>query len=149
MAIIRVLQFVGCQLEGEYLLVNVEVWPAGVDLHLRVLLLSGQPVPGQPAGVAASVPARPAVLRHSLLAGPHLGVLTEDAGKSCPEAPRLLQLGDDLRDKVVQVGAGRRVWFPLHHAGELLDSEPKSLSLSHPGLSAVLEHLQTGFLVQY
>ena len=37
MAIVGILQFVWGQLEGEYLLVDIRVWPAGVHLHLLVL----------------------------------------------------------------------------------------------------------------
>ena len=147
MAIVGILQFVWGQLEGEYLLVDVSVRSAGVHLHLRVLLLGSQSVPRQPGGVAPPLTTSPAVLGHRLRPGPHLRVLTEDLRQPSPEAPRLLQLGDDVGDEVVEVGPGGRVGFPLHHAGELLDSEPKSLSFSHPGLATVLEHLQTGSLV--
>ena len=141
MSIVCMLQLVGDHLEVEHLFIDLHIRPADVHLDLRVLFLGSQAVSSHPLTVATSVSAVPAVLCHSLLPGANLRVLTKNAGQPGPEPPRLLHLGDDISDEVVQVGAGRRVWFPLHRAGELVDTEAESLSLSHPGLAAVLEYL--------
>ena len=142
MSIVCVLQFVGGHLQVEHLFIDLHIRPADVHLHLRVLFLGSQTVPSDPLAVAPSVSAVPAVLSHRLLPGANLGVLTEDAGQPGPESPGLLHLGDDVSHKVVQVGSGRRVWFPLHSTGELVNSEAKSLSLSHPRLPTILKYLE-------
>ena len=141
MSIVCVLQLVGDHLEVEHLFIDLHIRPAGVHLHLRVLFLRRQSVSSHSLAVAPSVSAVPAVFTDGLLSGANLGVLTEDSGQPGPESPGLLHLGDDLSHEVVQVGPGGGVWFPLHSAGKLVNTEAESLSLSHPGLAAVLKDL--------
>ena len=117
-SVVSVLQLVGGELEGEDLLVDLGVGAAAVHLHLGVLLLGGQPLPRQPGGVGAAVPAVPAVLVHGVLAGPDLGVLTHDLGQSGPEALGLLHLGDDVADEGVQAGSRHDVQGPVHGGAE-------------------------------
>ena len=148
MSIVGILQLVGGQFEVEFLFIDPCVRPRTVHINLRVLILSRESISSEPLSVGASISTIPTVLFDLILASPNLGILTEDVGKTGPEVPGVLDLGDDVGDEGLQGGprgGHHHVVRPVHGRGHeglvVVVRVAHGLSFAQPRLATILKHL--------
>ena len=144
MPVVRVLQLVDDQPQGEDLLVDLRVGGQRVHGHLRVPVLTGQTVGGDSRAVPAPLPPVPAVGGHLVLARPDIRVLAEDVRQLGPEPLRVLDRGQDVVDEVVDVTAGGRRYDT--GGGRVVVTKPAAgSSPSKAGVSTILKHLKYNY----